>query len=147
MSPLGIGFLGVGTFMKSYADIKKGYAEADAHEANADFYRQQAKFAREAGDRQIMIFDRESVVLHGDQESAFAKAGVDTQESASYIAKEMFFRGQERHAIYEEADLNVRLASLRAESSYKQAEARKEAVGYQVMGNYLNMGSEMAGSS
>lgn len=147
MSPAGIAFLGVGTFFQSAADAKKGYAEAEAEFANAAFYREQAKFARTAGDRKVAIFDRESKVLYGDQASAFAKAGVDTGESSDYIAREAFFRGQERSDIYAEADLNVRLAQMRADASEKQGQARGDSVKYEVLGNYLNFGANAYGGS
>jgi hypothetical protein len=121
MGPAAVAFLGAGLMMSGVSRLKERYAQADAEEANASFYREQAKFAKESGDRQLMLFDRQSKVLYGEQRSAFAKAGVDVTESSSYLAKEMFYGSQENQAIMDERDMNVRLASLRADAAQKNA--------------------------
>lgn len=115
--------LGAGIAMQGLGKMKANADQADAEEKNAAFYREQADFAAKAGERQRMIFDRESVILFGEQASAFAKAGIDTSGSGYFLAQQNLFRAQESNAIQEETDMNVRLATLRAEQADATADA------------------------
>lgn len=114
--------LAAGTIIQGMGQMRANRAQAGSERANAEFYREQARFAREAGDRARMIFDRESDVLFGEQKSALAKAGIDSLSSSKFMAEQILFREQESYAIKKEADLNVRLASLRAEASDRAAD-------------------------
>lgn len=120
--------LAAGLIMKGFGQYQANMAEADAEEANASYYREQAKFAKEAGERQRKIFDRESHVLYGEQLSAFAKSGVDTTYSSYFMAKEMLYRQEESYAIKKEADMNVRLAMLRAGAAESHADSLRNPV-------------------
>lgn len=122
MEPVSLALLGGGLLLKGIGTAQANMAQAEAERDNASFYREQAKFAKEAGERQQMIFDRESEVLYGEQLSAFAKAGVDTSGSSLFMAKTMLYRQQESFAIKQEADMNVRLAMLRADHSDRTAD-------------------------
>lgn len=112
---------GAGLMLDAYGKQKANLAEANAERRNAAFYREQADYARKTGERQQMIFDRESVILHGDQTSAFASSGVDVTAGAGFIAQQMFYRQQESSAIKAEADFNVRLAMMKAGESESRA--------------------------
>lgn len=126
MDPITVGLLGAGLLLKAYGNYKANMDQGEAEKRNASFYREQADFARKAGERQQQIFDRQSQVLYGDQLGAFAKAGVDTSASSFYLAKEVFFRQQESYAIKQEADMNVRLAMLRADQAQRNADSLQD---------------------
>lgn len=113
--------LGAGMFMGGIGRAQADYAQADAERENAQYYREQADFAAQAGRRQRDIFERDSKILVGDQLSAFAKAGIDTQASSFFIANTTLQRSRESGAIKAEADMNVRLASLRANQASQTA--------------------------
>lgn len=125
--------------MKSYGEYQANQDQADAEERNAAFYREQAAFAKKAAERQRTIFDRESVILHGQQVGAFAKAGVDTQHSSRFLAQQVMFRQQESQAIKDEGDMNVRLANLRGEQADETARQLRDPTT-----NLLNMGGNVA---
>lgn len=136
--------LGVGTMMKYYGQTKADQAEARSHEMNASYYREQSDYARKTGEREQMVFDRESIVLHGDQVSAFAKSGVDVTAGAGFIAQQMFYRQQESEAIKAEADFNVRLAMLKADQSQASADYLNSSD--RKWSNFLSAGLGAAGS-
>lgn len=115
--------MGAGLALNIMGQARADADQADAEERNAAYYREQAAYAAKVGERQQDIFDRESKILVGDQMSAFAKAGVNTQSSSLFMAKEMLFRQEESNAIKVEADQNVRLAMLRADSAQSTADA------------------------
>lgn len=121
MSPASIAFMGVGTYMGGMAKAKSDTDQALAESQNADFYRLEAAFAQTTGDRQLQLFDRQAKVTYGEQESAFAKAGVDTSESSHYLAQQRVFGAQQEGAITEETDMNVYLASARARQAEVEA--------------------------
>jgi hypothetical protein len=116
----------LGLVIQGYGQMQANQAQADAEAKNAGFYREQADFAREAGERQIGIFNRESDMLYGEQQSAFAKAGVDTQSSSLFMAKQMLHRQDESYAIKAESDMNVRLAMLRASQADSTAASLRD---------------------
>jgi hypothetical protein len=126
MDPMTLALLGGGLLIKSYGQFRANMAQADAEAANASFYREQAEFAAKAGERAVLIHDRESVVLYGEQASGFAKAGVSSSNSSLFMAKEMLFRQEESAAIKAETDMNVRLAMLRADQSEREADSLRD---------------------
>lgn len=126
MDPITIALMGGGLLLQAYGNYQANLSQADAARKNAGFYREQAQFAKEAGERQQMIFDRETQIQYGEQLSAYAKAGVDTQSSSLFFAKQMLFRQQESFAIKKEADMNVRLALLRADQAATQADTLED---------------------
>lgn len=126
MTPIGAGVMGAGLVLQTYGRIKANMDQADAEARNASFYREQAQYARETGERQRSIFDNESRILYGEQESAFAKAGVDVSANSYILATTMLSRQKESVAIQKEADFNVRLASLRADASDRSAEGLRD---------------------
>lgn len=146
--PLPVGavvLMSAGTVIKSYARNKDRMAEAGQERMNAAFYREQAAFAEMTGERTRMLFDRESVVLFGDQQSGFAKAGIDTG-SAEFMAREMLYRSQESDAIQKEADMNVKLANLRAQASEEAASNLEKGSGYETLGDVISLGTAYFGS-
>ena len=129
--------------MKGYGTYMANMDQADAERKNASWYREQAEFAKKAGERQQMIFDRESQILYGEQLGAFAKAGVDTGASSYFVAKQMLFRQQESYAIKQEADMNTRLAMLKADQAERHAESLSDP-----MNNLLQFGgSALSGAA
>lgn len=145
MGPASMAFMGAGLALNAYGNYMADLAQADAEAQNAGFYREQAAFAREAGDRQQLIFDRESKVLFGEQLSGFAKAGIDTSESSNFMAQQIFFRSQESFAIERETDMNVRLASLRADQADKTAKDLRRAAPLRAAGTILGGAGQIAG--
>jgi hypothetical protein len=113
--------IGAGLVMRGIGQFKANMDQANAEDANASFYREQAEFARIAGERSADIFNRETKQLMGEIGSAYAKAGVDTTAVSGALAVSLLYRQQEEIAIKREADLNVRLAMLRANNSAKNA--------------------------
>ncbi len=144
MGPAAVAFMGVGLFLQAKNKVDAAYARANAEEQNASFYREQAAFAREAGDRQLLLFDRQSKILYGEQESAFAKAGIDTAENSRFMAQQMLYGSQEKEAIKSEADMNVRLATLRADQAQSDADNAREAAPYEAFGTFMGGGSQIA---
>lgn len=138
--------MGAGTIMQSYGRYRATLDQADAEEVNAAWYREQADFAREAGDRQAMIFDRESKILFGEQRSAFAKSGVNPSESSFFMAQQMLYRSQEGYAIDKEADFNERLANLRANQAQETARSLRDAAPMEFFGGLMAGGGQMAGA-
>lgn len=122
MDPVTIALIGGGLLLQAYGNYSANMAQAEAAKRNAAFYREQADFAKKAGERQQMIFERDTQIQYGEQLSAYAKAGVDTQSSSLFLAKQLLFRQQESFAIKKEADMNVRLAMLRADESMRNAD-------------------------
>ena len=120
--PLKVTMLGVGTAIRAYGDYLANQQQAEDEQRNAQFYREQATYARQSGERQQAVFDRESEVIYGEQKAAFAKAGVDTSGSSLFLAKTMLYRQNESEAIKAEAETNVRLAMLRADSASRNAQ-------------------------
>lgn len=120
MAPFAIALIAGGTLIKGLGQYRANLAQADAEEKNASFYREEAEFARKTGDRQRMIFDRESDLLFGKQQAAFAKGG-SGKGDLKFLAQQRIFREQESNAIQDEADFNVRLATLRSEHSMDTA--------------------------
>jgi peptidyl-tRNA hydrolase len=123
---IGAVLMGAGLALDAYGNAKANKAQAAAEERNAQFLRRQAHFNQQSGERQLLLFDRESAILHGDQLSAFAKAGIDTASSARFMALEMGFRQEERIAIKDEFRLDVDLARLRAEDSQRAANSLRD---------------------
>ncbi len=115
MSPAGLAFLGVGTFIQSQSKYKSLMQQSMAEGQNAHYYSQQAVYAQQAGDRQKMIYHRESQVLFGEQESGFAKAGVGASNSSFFLATQEMQRQQGEGAIDAETKMNVQLANARSE--------------------------------
>lgn len=112
---------GVGMIFSAYGNMRANAARVTAEERNASYYKEQADYLAEVGERQELLFERESKILLGDQASSFAKAGVSTQSNELFMAKEMLFRDQEKYAIQRESDMNERLALLRADQSSRTA--------------------------
>lgn len=135
--------IAMGLAMKAYGQFTANNDQADAEDQNAAFYREQADFARKAGDRQRMIFDRESVILLGNQTAGFAKSGVSTTSAADFLAREMLYRQEESQAIKEEADFNVRLAMLRADQSERTADSLRDPFNnlMSIGGGFLSSGA------
>lgn len=121
ISPVGLAFLGVGTFIEGQAKYNALLDQSYAEKANASFFRDQADFAQFAGDRQKVIYNEESQVLYGEQMSGFAKAGIDTENSSFFMATQMLQRNRGANAITLETDMNVRLANARADASQSVA--------------------------
>lgn len=124
MDPITLSVLGAGLVMKSYGQVKANLDQAKAEQANAAWYREQAFFAQETGRRAQEIFDRETDILAGDQLSGFAKSG-DIDNATLFMSGEALTRQKESNAIKLEADMNVRLAMMRADQSDKTAKALK----------------------
>lgn len=137
--------MGTGTVLKSMARAKDRQAEAGQERANAAFYREQTAFAEATGERQRMLYDRESQVLFGEQMSGFAKAGIDTG-SAEFMARELLYRSQESAAIKKEADMNVRLATLRAAAAEEAASNLEEANQFEPLSAALELGAAYYGA-
>lgn len=129
--------MGAGTMLQAYGQYKASLDQADAEERNAGWYREQAAFARESGERQRMVFDRESKILFGEQLSAFAKAGVDTAQSAQFMAQQYLYRAQEDYAIDREADFNERLATLRADQAEETAYSLRANAPMTFLGGFM----------
>lgn len=144
ISPVGLAFLGVGTFMDSMGRYRAMIAQSQAEGQNADFYRKQAAFAQEVGDRQRMIFGRESEILFGEQKSGFAKAGLSVDNSSFFLATQMANRSSESYAIERETQMNVDLASARAVAADQASKSARRAANDEEIGTYVKTAATIA---
>ncbi len=144
VSPYGLAFLGVGTFMQAKGKYDALMAQGEAEAQNAGFYSTQADFAQSAGERSKAIFDRESQVLYGEQKSGFAKAGIDAQNSSFFMASQMLQRQEGSSAITAESEMNVRLAHARELASQKAANEYAAAATNEQMGTYVQGAATIA---
>jgi len=119
--------MAAGFVIQGMSNYEAALNRSDAAEQNSYFYREQAKYAERVGQRQRDVFDREAYIAFGETQSAFAKAGVDSSNSAMFLASEIVSMQQESAAIKMEADQNVRLAMLRAEQSDREASDYRRA--------------------
>lgn len=120
-----IALMAAGTAMNVMGNMRANQDKARAEAANASYYREQAAFADEAGKRAEKIFERKADRLYGQQVSAFAKAGVDIGSGSAldFLGESKALQIEERYAIKREAEMNVRLASLRANASMETSRA------------------------
>ncbi len=144
VSPYGLAFLGVGTFMQAKGKYDALMAQGEAEAANAGFYATQADFAQAAGDRQKRIYERESQVLYGEQLSGFAKAGIDSENSSFFMASQMLLRQEGSSAITAETEMNVRLAHAREFASMKAENEYAYAAGNEKNSSYLQTAATVA---
>lgn len=144
MSPAGLAFLGVGTFISAAGKYGSMMQQSSAEHENADFYRTQAQFAQEAGDRQKAVYHRESQVLFGEQTSGFAKAGVGASNSSFFLATQIAQRQSGEGAIDLETQLNVKLATARANEADQQASAISNAADSEQTAQYVQTAATVA---
>ncbi len=144
MSPAGLAFLGVGSFVSAYGKYSAEMSEASAESKNAAFFREQAAFASEAGQRKEEIFNRESNVLFGEQQSAFAKAGIDSSNSSFFMATQAAQRQGGAYAIEQETALNVKLAQSRAEEADQHAKDLTQAAPFEAAGSLMTSAASAA---
>lgn len=144
VSPVGVAFLGAGTFIKAYGQYSAEMAQSRAEMQNAGFYRTQADFAQAVGTRQQAIFGRESDILYGEQQSAFAKAGIDTQYSSFFLANQVMQRQTGEYAIEQETAMNVKLARARADAAVQQAQDQQSAASNQQIGTFIETAATIA---
>lgn len=116
-----VGVMGAGVVVNAYARKEAGEAEAAVEMQNAAYYREQAAFAKEAGERAQRIFDRETLVLFGEQKSQLAAAGVGEEVVSGFMSGQIQARREEREAIGKDTEANVRLAMLRGDMSTQRA--------------------------
>jgi hypothetical protein len=142
------GLMGAGLVVRAIGRDKANRAEADIEVQNAAFYREQAKFAEDSGRRSQLLFDRDSVVLFGEQQSGLANAGVGAGFSSQFMGQQELYRDAESNAIKAEADMNVRLATLRAGLSDQKVNQLRSRSGQVlgILGDALNVGASFAGS-
>ncbi len=132
---------GAGHLIQGVGQYQNATAQEAQERQNAAFYREQAEFAKKSGERQRLIFDRESQILYGEQLSGFAKAGIDTSSSAEFMAREILYRDQESQAIRAEADLNVKLARMRANAAEVSANDIASAKNINLVGGLITGGA------
>lgn len=144
VSPVGLAFLGMGTFIQGQAKYDALQKQSQAEKENANFYRIQANFAEEAGQRQENVYHDESTILFGEQESGFAKGGVDTSNSSFFMASQMLQRNKGEDAIKTNTDMNVMLAQKRAEASDQAARDYASAGASAQFGTYVSGAATLA---
>lgn len=140
------GLMGAGLVVRAIGRDKANQAEAEIEAQNAAFYREQAQFAEDSGRRAQLIFDRDSVVLFGEQAAGLANAGIGSSVSSMFMAQQELYRDVESRAIRAEADMNVKLATLRAgmsDQKINQLNSRSNKF-LGVLGDTLSMGSSLA---
>lgn len=147
MLPVAIAFMAIGSLMGGAAKAKSDRDQANAERQNADFYREQAANAKYTGDRELLLFDRQSKVTYGEQRSAFAKAGVDMQESSRFLAEQELYGSQQTAALTKERDMNVRLATLKAEQADSEAFNLDAAATSDMYSGIIGAGSAVAQGS
>jgi hypothetical protein len=144
MAPVAIAFMAIGALAQGAAKAQADRDQAAASRRNADWFREQADYARFVGDRDILLFDRQSKVTFGEQRSAFAKAGVDTAESSRFLAEQELYGQQESNAKTKERDMNVRLASLKAEQADQEAFQLDSAAQWDMFSGVMGAGTTIA---
>lgn len=142
---VGLGLMGVGMILQAYGQDKANQDQARAEAKNARFLRRQQEFMRDSLERDLVLFDREEAIIHGEQQSAFAKAGVDAESAAVFFAEQKEFAAQERASIRENADLNIELAGLRAQQSEQTAKSLSSTRNRVL--NYASAGASFGGQA
>ena len=140
------GLMGAGLVVRAIGRDRANQAEAEIEAQNAAFYREQAQFAEDSGRRAQLLFERDSIVLFGEQASGLANAGIGASTSSLFMAQQELFRDVESRAIRADADMNVRLATLRAGMSDQKInqlnDSSTQIMG--VLGDALSIGSSLA---
>lgn len=137
VSPAGLAFLGLGTFIQGQSKYDALTAQGESERANASFYRLQADFAQQAGDAKEAVYHQESQILFGEQESGFAKAGFDSSNSSFFMATQMLQRQKGEGAIRLDTNMNVLLAQERAFASDKTANDYDSAAKSAEVGTFI----------
>ena len=119
---------------QGYTAYEQGQAGKRAAQENAAYYREQGEFAARVRDRQAEVFARDEQINFSEQQSAFARAGVDVTNSAMFLASEIVSSQKEANAIKLEGDQNVRLAMLRANQSDREAADQAKAQQWALIG-------------
>lgn len=146
MAHIAAGAAIVGAGISIYGNYKANQAQAKAEEANGAFYKEQAEFARQAGVRELDLYDTESKQFLGNQISQIAKGGVTQSGSALLIlADTRAQQFKESAAIADNSNAKVHEALLKAGASYDQAKRLKstEATLLPAVGTALTTGSNL----
>jgi len=142
--------IAVATVVTVAGQIKARRDQARAEERNAAFLAEQAEFARQAGEREVTLFERESGEVLAGQIGSFAKAGLDFSGSPLLrVTETRRLILEEKEAIRKNARFNVRFANVRAEASRKRARDLKDPLNTLLGsgGTLLTGGSAAAGAS
>ena len=142
-----VGVMGAGIAVRAIGRHEANQAEAEAEMANASYYREQAEFAEDAGRRAQNIFDRESVILLADQQSALSAAGAGETTMYNFMGQQALYREQESVAIAKDTEANVRLATLRSNMSTQRADAADDGEGLALVGDILGVAGSFAGGA
>lgn len=140
-----VGVMGAGVVVRAIGRHEANQAEAEAEMANAAYYREQAQFAEDAGRRSQMIFDRETSVLLGEQQSALVASGAGETTMYNFMGQQALYREQESVAIQRDTEANVRLATLRSSMSSDRAAAADDGEGMALVGDILGAAGSFAG--
>lgn len=144
-----VGVMGAGMVVNAIGRKEAAEAEAAGEMANAAYYREQAQFAQEAGERSQNIFDRETLILFGEQKSQLAAAGVGEEVVSGFMTGQVQARREERYAIGQDTEANVRLAMLRGNMSDQRASAasdsRIQTLG--ILGDAIGIAGTVVGGS
>lgn len=140
-----VGVMGAGIIVNGIARKEAAEAEAAIEQQNAAYYREQAQFAKEAGERSQRIFDRETLVLFGEQKSQLANANVGEEVVSSFMSGQIQARREEREAIGKDTEANVRLAMLRGGMSDQRADMLTDSSiqNLSILGDALGAGGNL----
>ncbi len=147
MAPVYPAIAGAGIILQTYGNYQATKAQARAEQANALFYREQAAFAKEAGERDLDIHKRKSEILTGNQISKLANSGADASEIAWFVGVQANVIYQEGYAIERDTEMNVRLATLRANQAEQTARDLKSGAGLRAAGGLLSGGANIFGAA
>lgn len=111
-----------GTALQVYGNVKANLDQAEAEAQNAVWMREQADFMAKSTQRELGIFNRESLDQMASLENTFAKSGISMVGSAFEVQRqEELKRQNELQAISDQGKMNIKEAMLKATASDNNA--------------------------
>src|SRR5690606_2906123 len=145
--PVTVGLTLGGAAFSFYGQRQAAKAQERAERANAAYHAEQARHAEAQKRRSADIYLRQSTEFLGEQKSLIAKSGVDfTGSVLSKVISSTYAAEKEYLAILREGDMNVKLASMRADAARRNADflGSSEYSTILTLGTLLNAGGDLA---
>lgn len=129
-----------GSILGMAADRAEYKAQKKAYDTNAAWLEEQAEHARQATNRELLIHERETNEIYGNQVSGVAKGGLDMSGSPLLLLANTRMREfEEARAIKEQGYLQVREASLKAQEQRDMAAYARSAYSLKKTAGWLNI--------
>jgi len=118
-----LALMAAGTGIQVAGQFMSNFAQASAERQNAEFFKEQAEYARQSARRAEDIAEFDYTAKIGNQNSAYARGGVDISGSAALtIGGTIRNMMEEIMAIRKKGNMESRLAMMRARQSSERSE-------------------------